>query len=384
MMQGQNHWHSADTHCHDWAGSVSLSIWSMKAANTSSMHQNGQVSNQLPDLQDQKSLTLCWRSFSESGRERIAFSCAYKGSLYVVDECLWPLSMESNRDARPNIVGTPWTLIVMTGLGVCHFLFGLSTQPILSVCIKIANSQINYPTCKTKNCGRSVDAHFQNGAGTVSLSLLHINSAYSSFINLWIQLPLRLPRIQHQKSLGRHGLPFLRWGRERVSLVFDYKRSQYIKKGQQHTNVNILQLAVWYLNATINRKTRKPAPEIGTDGCSQTWQNQQVDWFGSGYGLPRCGRLGLWTGFELNQNFSAVWTRTPGGFPRLVGTRSDAKCDSNLVQLIPSYCYESNSVVCEVVQEQSFPEQQSFKSGMIVPDWPQPHLWTITGSEVQE
>jgi len=175
--------------------------------------------------------------------------------------------------------------------------------------------QLDYPRCKTKNRWRSVDAHFQNGAGSVSLSLLHIKAAYTSFMNVCIQLPLRLPKVQDQKSLTRGWLSFSGWGRERFSLVFDYKGGQYIRKGQQSINVNILGLAIGYLNATINRITWKPEPEIGTDRSSETRQNLRVDGYGSRFGPPRCSGSGFWMGLEPNRTVLAVRTRTAGGLP---------------------------------------------------------------------
>jgi len=36
------------------------------------MHSNEQIASELPDLQDQKSLTLNWHSYSEWGREHVA------------------------------------------------------------------------------------------------------------------------------------------------------------------------------------------------------------------------------------------------------------------------------------------------------------------------
>jgi len=120
-------WHSIDAHFHDGAGSVSLSFLPMKDGNTSIMCIPYQIVFLLPDLQNQKSLPLCWhyvgdgagsillsllhikvvnavvmynhykitfelpdyrnlqslmlcwRSFSRWGRECVAFSFAYKG-----------------------------------------------------------------------------------------------------------------------------------------------------------------------------------------------------------------------------------------------------------------------------------------------------------------
>ena len=76
------------------------------------MHQNGQVTAELPDLNNKKLFTLCWRVVSESGRDSIAFSFAFKGSLYVIYEFLWPIAMQSNHDAKPNIGDAPLALIL--------------------------------------------------------------------------------------------------------------------------------------------------------------------------------------------------------------------------------------------------------------------------------
>jgi len=136
--------------------------------------------------------------------------------------------------------------------------------------------ELDYPKCNTKNCWCSVDAHFQNGAGRVSLSLLHIQAAYTSFMIVCIQLPLRISKLQDKKSLNRRWLSFSGWGRERFSVVVDYKGGQYIRTGQQYTNVNISRLTTEFVNPTINRNSWKPEPEIGTDGYSQSRQNPRL------------------------------------------------------------------------------------------------------------
>ena len=103
----------------------------------------------------------------------------------------------------------------------------------------------------------------------MSLSLLLENAAYISFMNVFIQLPLRCLKMQDQKSLTHCSLSCSRWGRECFSLVVDYKGGRYITQRQPYTNVNVLRLAIDYLNATIDRNTRKPEPQIGTNGSSQ-------------------------------------------------------------------------------------------------------------------
>jgi len=159
-------------------------------------------------------------------------------------------------------------------------------------------------------------------------------------MNVYIQLPLILPKVQDQKSLTRRWLSFSGWGRERFSLVSDHKGSQYIRKGQRYTNVNILRLAIGYLIATINRNTRILEPEIGTDGSSQTRHNPRVDGYGSGFGLPRCNRSRFWTGLEPNRTVLAVWTRTAGGLP---GPVANTRCTTarNGSLYLPWYCGSS-------------------------------------------
>jgi len=62
---------------------MSLSLWSIKAADTFVMDNGEQIASQLTYLEDQKSLTLCWRSLSECGCYRVALSFAYEGWQYV-------------------------------------------------------------------------------------------------------------------------------------------------------------------------------------------------------------------------------------------------------------------------------------------------------------
>jgi len=58
-----NRWRSVDAHSKNGAVTALLSLLPITAANMSVMHNNDQVTSELPYLQDQKSLTLRWRSF---------------------------------------------------------------------------------------------------------------------------------------------------------------------------------------------------------------------------------------------------------------------------------------------------------------------------------
>jgi len=127
-----------------------------------------------------------------------------------------------------------------------------------------------------------VDAYFWNGTVTVSLSLLHWNTAHIPFMIVWIQSPPGLVMMQEQKLLIHHCLSYSGWGRECVSLAFSYKGSRFIPKEQRSTKVNILRLAVGYVNATINRKTRNTELEIVTNGSIHTRQTRGLTDTGPG------------------------------------------------------------------------------------------------------
>ena len=63
--KAKNRWHSADAHLHDGAGNVPPSLFPLNMANTMNTHRNNQIPSAFPELQDSRSLTLRWRSFSE-------------------------------------------------------------------------------------------------------------------------------------------------------------------------------------------------------------------------------------------------------------------------------------------------------------------------------
>jgi len=174
---------------------------------------------------------------------------------------------------------------------------------------------LDYPTCETSNHWRSVDAHFQDGAGSVWVLVLHIKKANTSVMticNLW---SLRLPKMQDKNLLTLCWLSFPGWGRERISPFSDHKGSQYIHKEQLGPIINILWLSVGYLNATINRTTWTAELEIWPDRSSQTWWHLQVDKYGAGFGLPRSCGPGCWMVLELNRTVFRIQSQTAGMLP---------------------------------------------------------------------
>jgi len=77
-----NLWSSFDAHFHHGAGSVSQYLSPIKTANTSIMYTNDEIAFELPDLQVQHPLTLCWCSVPEWGREHVALSVDYQARQY--------------------------------------------------------------------------------------------------------------------------------------------------------------------------------------------------------------------------------------------------------------------------------------------------------------
>ena len=91
-------------------------------------------------------------------------------------------------------------LIYKMGQGECHILLCLWRRPKLRLYIPTTKSLFDYLTSKTNHPSRSVDADFQNGAGRMSLSLLHIKVANMTFLNVNNQSPLQLSKMEDQKS----------------------------------------------------------------------------------------------------------------------------------------------------------------------------------------
>jgi len=114
----------------------------------------------LPDLYDQKSLLLCWHSFSRWDRERLAFFF-----------CVQRLSM-------------------------------------LLLCIPTTNLLHNYQTNLTWNHWPTVDAHVQDGAGSVLLSLLHMKGDNTSIMCIHYEIAFLLSNLHDQKSLTLHWRSF--------------------------------------------------------------------------------------------------------------------------------------------------------------------------------
>jgi len=111
-------------------------------------------------------------------------------------------------DERPKIFDAPLMPIFIKGHRACRWPFSLKRRPILWLYIGTTISLLNYPTYKTKNRWRTVDAEFQNGSGSVSLAPLPIKPANTTSMNNLNQLSCRLPMIQDWEQLTLGWLSF--------------------------------------------------------------------------------------------------------------------------------------------------------------------------------
>jgi len=121
----KNRWCYFQAHFQNRTVSMSLPVLSMKAAYLSFMNVCNQSPCWLTMMQGQTLLTLHWCSFSECGRERVAFSFGFICGLYHIYECLYPISTQITQDARPKIVDTPLTLISRVEQWACLSCFRL-------------------------------------------------------------------------------------------------------------------------------------------------------------------------------------------------------------------------------------------------------------------
>jgi len=76
-----------------------------------------------------------------------------------------------------------------------------------------------------------MDAHFQDGTGSVSVILLTWKAANSSIMNGGNQSPLNLHKMHSQKWLTLQWRSFSEWGSDRVIYSFAKECSKYDSYG---------------------------------------------------------------------------------------------------------------------------------------------------------
>ena len=110
------------------------------------------------------------------------------------------------------------------------FALRVTTTSFLDVC---KQSPFRLRRSNAKNCWYSIDAHFQNGTGSVSVLFLPRKAANTSFMNGWNQSPVRLHKMHGQKSLKLRWRSFSEWGSGRVVHCFAKESCQFIGYGKQ-------------------------------------------------------------------------------------------------------------------------------------------------------
>ena len=83
---------------------------------------------------------------------------------------------------------------------------------------------LDQPRWKTNNHQCSLDPHFQDGVGSLSLLFLPLKVANTSFIDICNQLPVRLPKMQNHKTVNTPFMLIVRMRQEACPYWFCFKR----------------------------------------------------------------------------------------------------------------------------------------------------------------
>jgi len=160
---------------------ISLAHLHIMGANSSFIGVCNQEPFSLPEMQDQKSLTLRWRSFSSWGREHVACSFAYQGCQYCIYVYSLPSCVYITRLAGPKIIDSPLTHMFKIGQGAFCIIFSLYRMPTLLLCIFTTKLRLYYTTYNTKHHWRSVDAHFAMAISTIDRHVIGWNISLTIF-----------------------------------------------------------------------------------------------------------------------------------------------------------------------------------------------------------
>jgi len=206
---------------------------------------NSYITLWLSMMHGQEFLTLYWPSYSQGSRDVCASVPAHKCDQLFHYTSGWPILILTPWLTQTYIVDAHLTLSFRLGHRVSRILFCLWRWPWLRLWMLTTNHHSDYPRCETNNHWCSLDDHFQDVVGSVSVFIWVIQGA------------------------------------------------NIFKKKWCSTDVHILWLSVGYLNVTVNRPCRNAEPEIGTNGHSPTWHHPWVDRYGSGFGPRSSDRLGF-------------------------------------------------------------------------------------------
>jgi len=109
---------------------TSVAYLPVEAPNSSLTEACNHAPLRLPKLQDLKSLTLIWRSFSWWGRGRVASAFAYKGGQFLSYDYLQPMPALITQDGWPEIIDALLRLISRMGQGAFLYVFWAPRRPV--------------------------------------------------------------------------------------------------------------------------------------------------------------------------------------------------------------------------------------------------------------
>jgi len=107
----------------------------------------------------------------------------------------------NTKDERPKIVDTSKTPIFMMGQGARCFYCVIYRWPILTLCIVMTELLLELLFLQDQIRWCSIEAHYWNGAGSMSHCLSPMKPANATFMNTQNQCPLRLPLMKDEKLL---------------------------------------------------------------------------------------------------------------------------------------------------------------------------------------
>ena len=105
--------------------------------------------------------------------------------------------------------------------------FRLQKRSKLSIRTSTAGARFDKPWSKAQDCRHSIDAHFHDGAGSVTLFLLPSQDGNNSIMCNHYQIAFWLTDLQDQKLLTLRWRAFSRWDTECLASIFAYKGCQF-------------------------------------------------------------------------------------------------------------------------------------------------------------
>jgi len=132
------------------------------------------------------------------------------------------------QDATPKIVETTWRLISRMRQQACQYYSYLGRQSMPCLWMAETNCHLGYQRCTAKHCWHFLDAHFHNGAVTLSFFDLPRKAASKLVMDSSDQVTFQLPYLQDYWALTLHSHSISGCERKCDAIIFDLEGSQYL------------------------------------------------------------------------------------------------------------------------------------------------------------